>query len=93
VKPALNRDLELGYDDKTITLNWTLLNFTNDTMIFKLNFFYPDEISPLIVFDKILLNFTNAAHLLFSKKNMFDKGNEYKMMGRNLIDKSDYVYD
>ena len=24
---------------------------------------------------------------------MLDKGNEYEMMGRNLIDKSDYVYD
>ena len=30
----MNRDLEYGYDDKSIRLNWTLLNFTNDTMIF-----------------------------------------------------------
>jgi len=66
VVPALKRDEAESFRQPQVALNWTLKSFVRDTMLIQLKFHSPYQISPLIVQDKVFVNFTKVASQLYS---------------------------
>ena len=49
VNPGNNRQLDEGFDPSTLNFTWNVISFIKETMLVKLNFTYPLEISPQIL--------------------------------------------
>jgi hypothetical protein len=66
IVPALKRQEDESFRQSQVALNWTLKSFVRDTMLIQLKFHKVYHISPLIVQDKVHVNFTKVASQLYS---------------------------
>ena len=58
--PALNRDLDPGFDGEKLLFTWKVVNITKNKIILKLNFSNPSYISPLVTQDQLNLTFNGS---------------------------------
>ena len=58
--PALNRDLDPGFNASKLQFTWKVVNITKNKIFIKLNFSDPSYISPLVTQDLLNLTFNGS---------------------------------
>ena len=58
--PALNRDLDSGFNASKLQFTWKVVNITKNKIFIKLNFSDPSYISPLVTQDLLNLTFNGS---------------------------------
>ena len=77
----MDREDENLFDVTTVNFTWVTDSFEVNELKLKLNFSSPENISPLIKYDKLMVHFRNTSEPFFTcKKNGFKIAPEKRSM-------------